>query len=99
MNTETTYNDYQPVVDTTQAQSGARRATSAVKRAVRRILKSMLRAHWERETTAELSRLPAYMLRDIGMREEDIHVVARDLARERADAWARQAQRSNGFGG
>lgn len=99
MNTETTYNEYQPVADTTQAQSGVRRATSAVMRAVRRILKSMLRAHWERETAAELSRLPAYMLRDIGMREDDIHVVARDLARERADAWARQAQRSNGFGG
>jgi uncharacterized protein YjiS (DUF1127 family) len=99
MNTETTYNDYQPAVDTTRVQSGAGRAASAVKRAVRRILKTMLRAHWERETAAELSRLPAYMLRDIGMREDDIHVVARDLARERADAWARQAQRSNGFGG
>lgn len=99
MNTETTYTDYQPIVDTTPAQSGVRRAASAVQRAIRRILKSMLRAHWERETAAELSRLPAYMLRDIGMREDDIHVVARDLARERADAWARQAQRSNGFGG
>lgn len=98
MNTETTYNDCLPVVDAMPEQSVGKRAASAVRRAVRRVVKSMIQAHWERHAVRELASLPDYMLRDIGMRPDDINKVARDLARERADAWARRAQGANGFG-
>ena len=99
MNTETTYNDYVPVVDAVPERSVGKRAASAVRRTFRRMAKSMLQAHWERTAARELTSLPDYVLRDIGMRPDDIHKVAGDLARERADTWARQAQGSNGFGG
>lgn len=99
MNTETTYNDYQPVVDSVPGQSAWAKSAAAVKRAVRRLMKALIQSHWERHTARELSSLPPYILRDIGLRQEDIREVAGNLARERADAWARQAQRSNGFGG
>lgn len=99
MNTDTTYNDYQPVVDSVPGQSVWTKTSSAVKRAVRRLMKALIQSHWERQTARELSSLPPYILRDIGLRQEDIREVAGDLARERADAWARQALRANGFGG
>lgn len=99
MNTETTYDDYQPIAGRVPGQPVAAKSASAVKRAVRRLVKALIQSHWERQTARELSSLSPYILRDIGMRQEDIREVAGDLARERADAWARQAQRSNGFGG
>lgn len=99
MNTETTYDDYQTIVDPVPGQIVRVKPASAVKRAARRLMKALIRSHWERQTARELSSLSPYILRDIGMRQEDIREVAGDLARERADAWARQAQRANGFGG
>lgn len=99
MNTETTYDDYQPLAEPVPGQSARATFTAAVRRAARRLMTALIRAHWERQTARELSSLSPYILRDIGMRQEDIREVAGDLARERADAWARQAQRSNGFGG
>lgn len=78
--------------------SAAKRAAAAIKRAVQRVLKSMMAYHIERETARELSGLPSYILKDIGIRREDIHEIAAHMARERADAWARHARASNGFG-
>lgn len=99
MNTETTYNEYETVVDAIREQSIAKRVASSIKQKVRSIAKSMLRSHWERQAVRELASLPPYVLRDIGLRPDEIREVSHDLARERADAWARQAQGSNGFGG
>jgi len=99
MNTETTYNDCVTVVDAMPEQSAGKRAASAVRGAIRRVAKSMIQAHWERHAVRELSSLPDYVLRDIGLRPDDINKVAGDLARERAEAWARRAQGANGFGG
>ena len=96
MNTETTY-DYSGVASTTPSPSPG--IAASVRRAFRRTWKSMLRYHWERQTARELASLPSYVLRDIGLRPDDIHSVASDLAKERADAWARQAEGSSGFGG
>lgn len=99
MNTETTYNGYEPAVGSIRGQSVPTRVAAAVRRAARRLVKSMLQSYWERQTVRELGGLPSYVLRDIGMRPDDIREVAGDLARERADAWARRADASNGFGG
>lgn len=99
MTSETTYSDRDPVVEPLARRAMSSGPVAALRRAGRRILKAMFRLHLERQTTRELSNLPPYLLRDIGMRKEDIREVASDLAREQADAWARQAQRANGFGG
>ncbi len=98
-NTETTLSDHLAAVDTTPAPAVARRVASSVTRAVLRIIGSMHRAYWERETAAELLQLSPDILRDIGLQGEDIRAVAREHAREQADAWVRQVRRSNGFGG
>lgn len=99
MNTETTYNEYQAAVDAIREQSAPKRAAAAFRRAFRRLAKSVLRSHWERQALRELASLPPYVLRDIGLRQDEIREVAGELARERAEAWARQAQGANGFGG
>lgn len=99
MNTETTYNDYQTVVDAAPERSAGSRITAAIRRAARRVMKSMIRSHWERHAVRELNSLPSYVLRDIGIGEGEIREVAADLARDRADAWARRASGANGFGG
>jgi len=99
MNTESTYNTRDALAAAPAGASAAKRLALRLARPWRRVLQSMRRSHWERETVRELSSLPSYMLRDIGLQEDDIEKVARDLARERADAWARRAQASNGFGG
>lgn len=99
MNTETTYNEYETAVDAMREQSAPKRIASSIQRMVRNIAKSMLRSHWERQAVRELASLPPYVLRDIGLRPDEVREVSHDLARERADAWARQAQGSNGFGG
>ncbi len=99
MTSETTYSDRDPIIEPLARRAIRSGPVSAIRRAGRRILKAMLRAHLERQTTRELRNLPPYLLRDIGMRQEDIREVASDLARQQADAWARQAQRANGFGG
>lgn len=99
MTSETIYSNRDPVVEPLARRAISSGPVAALRRAGRRILKTMLRNYLERQTTRELSNLPPYLLRDIGMRKEDIRVVASDLAREQADAWARQAQRANGFGG
>ena len=94
MNTQTTYTGY------AAGQSSVLRDTIAgIRGFAQRIAKAMMARHLERETVRELSSLPTYILRDIGMQREDIGRVAGDLARERADAWARRAGSSNGFGG
>lgn len=98
MNTEATYTDHPSMVDTVAGQPGLRRAASAVSRIARRIMKPMLRAHWKRQAIHELSGLPSFILRDIGVRPDDIRSVAADLARDQADAWARRTRGSNGFG-
>lgn len=72
---------------------------SAVRRTVQGIVKSMLAYYWKRQTVDELSRLPSYILRDIGLNRGDILEVATEVASERAELWARQAQGRNGFGG
>jgi len=98
MNTEAVYSEH-GVTDAAVDLSNHDSAGSKLRRILRRIVKPMVRAHWERQAIRELSGMPPYLLRDIGLRHEEIHGVAADLARERADAWARQAQASNGFGG
>lgn len=92
MNTQTTYVGYAPAADT----GGI---AGAVKRAVNRVLSRMMYRHIERQTLRELSTLPDYVLRDIGLSRGDIRGVAADLARDRSEAWARRAGASNGFGG
>jgi len=57
---------------------------------VRRILRPMVAAHLERQALSELSRLSPAILRDIGLTRGDIGSVAADMAKERADAWARR---------
>jgi uncharacterized protein YjiS (DUF1127 family) len=99
MNSETTYDPYKHETDQQAGEAVSRGPVPAIKRVAHRITKSLLRAHWERETIRELAKLHPDMLRDIGMRQDDIREVAGDLAKERADAWARHAQASNGFGG
>lgn len=94
MNTQTTYSS-----EVVGAQVPARGVVGAIKGAMRRLMKSLMAYHLERETARELSSLPSYILRDIGMAREDIGRVAADLAKERSEAWARQAEASNGFGG
>lgn len=95
MNIQTTYG----AAGTDTVHQPARGALAAVRRALRGVVKSMLAAHWERETVRELSALPTSMLQDIGMTRGNIRGVAAALARERAENWARQAGASNGFGG
>lgn len=99
MTSETTYSDRDSAVEPLARRAITSGPVSAIRRAGRRILKAILQTYLERQTTRELSSLPPYLLRDIGIREEDIREVASDLARDQADAWARQAQRANGFGG
>jgi uncharacterized protein YjiS (DUF1127 family) len=97
MTTEATYNEYSPIGDSISSQPALKaRSVSSV---MRRIMKPLVRSHWERESIRELSGLPSHILRDIGMSRYDIQKVSKDLAKERADAWARQAEASNGFGG
>ncbi|HSH40717.1 MAG TPA: DUF1127 domain-containing protein [Arenicellales bacterium] len=96
MNTQTTITQPMETISGPMLSGGALRTA---RQALRRVIKSLLQSHWQRETVRELSSLPPYVLRDIGMQEGDIHEVAGELARERADAWARQAYGSNGFGG
>jgi uncharacterized protein YjiS (DUF1127 family) len=96
MNTETTYDDCIPAASIWD-QSAPRGMAAALWRPIRRIQRAMLRYHWERHTVRELSALPSYVLRDIGLRPDDIHSVAAGMAKERAESWARQAAGSNGF--
>lgn len=96
MNTPTTISGYEADNAVPQHAAGA---LSTVRRTMRRLARAMMARYLERETARELSSLPPYILRDIGMQREDIRRVAADLARERADAWARQAGGANGFGG
>lgn len=98
MNTETTYDGYPAsgAVRDGDIRSGM---LASVGRAIRRFQKRMLASHWERQTAYELSTLPNHLLRDIGMYPSNIREVARDLAQQRAEDWARRAGGSNGFGG
>jgi len=98
MNTESSFGTQQALAGAAAGQRGTKGLAAFIKRSWHRMMGSMLRAHWERETIRELGNLPSHMLKDIGMREDDIRRVARDLAREQADAWARRAQGANGFG-
>lgn len=93
MNTQTTLLEY--------ASLGATRTrgVSKAKRAFVRIRNSMRARHLERQTVRELSSLPSYILRDIGMTSDGIRAFAAELAQERAKEWARQAEAENGFGG
>lgn len=93
MNTQTTYTGY------VEERSPLAGAVAAMKRAARRVAARMMSRHMERETVRELSSLPSHILKDIGLDRADIHAVASQMARTRADAWARQAGASNGFGG
>jgi len=94
MNIQTTYG-----AGTDTVHQPAHGALAAARRILRGAVKSMLASHWERQTIRELSALPTYVLQDIGMTRGNIRSVAAELARERADSWARQAEASNGFGG
>jgi uncharacterized protein YjiS (DUF1127 family) len=96
MNTQSTINQPMEAISGRWAPDGV---FAAARRALRGVMKSLLQSHWQRESVRELSSLPDYVLRDIGLQEGDIREVAGELARERADAWARQAYGSNGFGG
>lgn len=93
MNTQTTLIEY--------ASLGAKRTRgfSKAKRAFVRIRNSMRARHLERKTVQELSSLPSYILRDIGMTPDGIRAFAAEQAKERAEEWARQAEAQNGFGG
>jgi uncharacterized protein YjiS (DUF1127 family) len=93
MNTQTIHAEYAPIV------GASARAVSRARQTFRRIKGSMLARHWERETIRELSSLPAHILRDIGLRPDNIREVAAEMAKERAEQWARRAGAANGFGG
>lgn len=98
MNTETTYDGYTTSGAVSDGHIGSG-VLASVGRAIRRFQKRMLASHWERQTVYELSSLPSHMLKDIGMYPSNIREVARDLAQQRAEDWARRAGGSNGFGG
>lgn len=93
MNTQTIHAEYVPIV------AAPARAVSKTRQMFRRVKSSMLARHWERETIRELSSLPAHILRDIGLRPDNIREVAAEMAKERAEQWARRAGAANGFGG
>ncbi|MGA8260056.1 MAG: DUF1127 domain-containing protein [Arenicellales bacterium] len=93
MNTQTTYSDY------TGTSTIGRGVVTATRRAVRSALKSMLTSYWERHAVRELDSLPDYVLNDIGVTRGSIRGVAAAYAKDKADAWARRAESSNGFGG
>lgn len=93
MSAQTTFIEYASIgANRTRSFSKARRVFS-------RITNSMRAGHLERKTVRELSALPPYILRDIGMRPDNIREFATEIAKERAEAWARQADATNGFGG
>lgn len=98
MNTESTYDTREASAVAPAKRPAAKHVASFLARSWRRAIRSMHRAHLERETIRELRSLPAYILRDIGLQEDDIDTVARDLATEHVNAWAHRAQASNGFG-
>lgn len=98
MSTDTTYEDAPPITGPSAGVSWKHAATAA-RRLLRRLLKPIVRSYWQRHTVRELSELPSYILRDIGLEAHDIHEVAGDLARDRAEDWARHARGANGFGG
>lgn len=98
MNTQTTFSEYAPAA-ADRRKSFMASVMAATRSVVHGALRSMMASHLERQTVRELSSLPPHILRDIGLTHANIRGVAADLAKERADAWARQAQGSNGFGG